>query len=116
MLRRHLSAERSSRSRKGRFIFSSPPPILNHDRLNESSDRIKKRKPLSCTDLKTPKMNAIPIVTLDQLAGISIEEFLSRVLQEGTLTVQFPDGEAVTIQPKPKLQSLPVLEGYVPKG
>ena len=61
-------------------------------------------------------MDATPVITLDQLAGISIEEFLGRALQEGTLTVQFPDGEAVTIQPKPKLQPLPILEGYVPKG
>ena len=62
-------------------------------------------------------MDATPVITLDQLAGISIEEFLGRAaLQEDTLTVQFPDGEAVTIQPKPKLQPLPVLEGYVPKG
>ena len=53
-------------------------------------------------------MDATPVITLDQLAGISIEEFLGRALQEGTLTVQFPDGEAVTIQPKPKLQPLPV--------
>ena len=60
-------------------------------------------------------MDATPVITLDQLTGISIEEFLSRALQEGTLTVQFPDGEAVTTQPKPKLQPLPVLEGYVPK-
>ncbi|KAM3110762.1 hypothetical protein ACJ2PR_24995 [Phormidesmis sp. 146-33] len=61
-------------------------------------------------------MDATPVITLDQLAGISIEEFLGRALQEGTLTVQFPDGEVVTIQPKPKLQPLPVLEGYVSKG
>ena len=60
-------------------------------------------------------MDATPVITLDQLAGISIEEFLGRALQEGTLTVQFPDGEAVTIQPKPKLQPLPILEGYVPE-
>ena len=61
-------------------------------------------------------MDATLVIKLDQLAGISIEDFLGRVLQEGTLTVQFPDGEAVTLQPKPKLQPLPVLEGYVPKG
>lgn len=61
-------------------------------------------------------MDATLVIKLDQLAGISIEDFLGRALQEGTITVQFPDGEAVTIQPKPKLQPLPVLEGYVPKG
>jgi hypothetical protein len=58
-------------------------------------------------------MDKRPVITLDQLAGISIEELLGRALQEGTLTVQFPDGAAVTIQPKPALQPLPVLEGYV---
>jgi hypothetical protein len=57
-------------------------------------------------------MDATPVITLDQLAGISIEEFLGRALQEGTLTVQFPDGEAVTIEPKLRLQPLPVLEGW----
>jgi hypothetical protein len=61
-------------------------------------------------------MNATRVITLDQLAGTSIEEFLSRVLQQGALVVEFPDGEAVTIQPKPKLQPLPVLEGSVSEG
>jgi hypothetical protein len=62
------------------------------------------------------KLDTTPVITLDQLAGTSIEEFLSRVLQQGTLIVQFPNGEAVTIQPQLKLQPLPVFEGSVPKG
>jgi hypothetical protein len=36
--------------------------------------------------------------------------------QDEILTVQLPDGEAVTIQPSPRLKPLPVLEGYVPEG
>ncbi|NJP08788.1 MAG: hypothetical protein HC866_04310 [Leptolyngbyaceae cyanobacterium RU_5_1] len=61
-------------------------------------------------------MDATPVITLDSLTGISIAEFLSRVLQEGTLTVQLPNGESVIIQPKPTLKPLPVLNGFVPEG
>jgi hypothetical protein len=82
-----------------------------------------------------PTMDAIPVISLDRLAEVSIEEFLTRVLQEGPIIVQFPDGEEVVIQseqsvgakhsendlpsskvsPPNALPPLPVLEGSVKK-
>jgi hypothetical protein len=61
-------------------------------------------------------MDTPPVIPVEQLTGTAIEEFLSRVFQQGSVTVQFPNGETVLIQPQPKLVPLPVLEGCVPTG
>lgn len=56
-------------------------------------------------------------VTLEALQGQSLEGLLHQVVTEGvTVTVLLPDGHAVLMEPKPALQPLPVLEGYVPAG
>jgi len=56
-------------------------------------------------------------VTLEGLKGQSLEELLHQVAdQRVTVTVLLPDGKAVVIEPKPRLQPLPALEGHVPAG
>jgi hypothetical protein len=56
-------------------------------------------------------------VTLDDLKQRPLEEVLQQVLdREEILAVRLPDGHEVTIQPSPRLKSLPVLEGSVPEG
>ena len=56
-------------------------------------------------------------LSVDSLKNLSIEEFLASILQQkSTITVQFPTGEAVVIQPKRVLLPLPILDGYVPQG
>jgi len=46
-----------------------------------------------------------------------LEELLHQVAdQRVTVTVLLPDGKAVVIEPKPRLQPLPALEGHVPAG
>ena len=56
-------------------------------------------------------------LSVDSLKNLSIEEFLVSILQQkSTITVQFPTGEAVVIQPKQVLLPLPILDGYVPQG
>jgi hypothetical protein len=62
-------------------------------------------------------MNPPPVVFLDELKSLSLEEFLDTVLKQGkTLTVRFPTGETIVVQPQSQLQSLPVLDGSIPKG
>ncbi len=54
---------------------------------------------------------------LKELETRKLKEILQVVLStQMALTVQFPGGEEVIIQPKPTLKPLPVLEGYVPRG
>jgi hypothetical protein len=56
-------------------------------------------------------------LTLDEIEKTQLKDFLQSVLtKQLLLTVQFPGGEEVVIQPKPPLKPLPVLEGYVPAG
>ena len=56
-------------------------------------------------------------VGLDDLKGRTVEELLREVVaQQEVLTVQLPGGEEITIQPKPHLKPLPVLEGSIPNG
>lgn len=56
-------------------------------------------------------------VTLEALKGQSLEVLLQQIVQQCvTVTVLLPDGTAVVIEPRPHLQPLPVLEGYVPAG
>ncbi len=55
--------------------------------------------------------------TLEELRERSLEQVLESVLEEQEiLTVRMPNGEEVVIRPKPTLEPLPQLEGFVPKG
>ncbi len=55
--------------------------------------------------------------TLEELRERSLEQVLEAVLEEQEiLTVKMPNGKEVMIHPKPHLEPLPVLEGYVPEG
>jgi hypothetical protein len=56
-------------------------------------------------------------VTLEAVKGQSVEALLQQVVEQCvTVTVLLPDGAAVVLEPRPRLQPLPVLEGYVPAG
>lgn len=56
-------------------------------------------------------------VTLASLKGRPLEEIIQRVADEqSSVTILLPDGQAVIIEPKHRLQPLPVLEGHVPSG
>ncbi len=55
--------------------------------------------------------------TLEELRERSLEQVLESVLEEQEiLTVRMLSGQEVVIQPKPMLEPLPVLEGFVPAG
>ena len=56
-------------------------------------------------------------LSLAQLKHKSLEEILQSVLNsQQVITVQFPNGAEIIIQPKSKLKPLPILEGYIPEG
>jgi hypothetical protein len=56
-------------------------------------------------------------LTLDDLRERTLEEVLREVLaRREVLTIRLPEGEAVAIQPVPRLKPLPVLQGSVPEG
>jgi hypothetical protein len=56
-------------------------------------------------------------LTLNEIEKTQLKDILQSVLtKQLLLTVQFPGGEEVIIQPKPPLKPLPILEGYVPAG
>lgn len=61
-------------------------------------------------------MNDLQNVALDSIKNISVEEFLNLLQQQSAIAVQFPNGESLVVQVKPKLATLPVLTGYVPSG
>jgi hypothetical protein len=62
-------------------------------------------------------MNTPPVVSLDKLTNLSLEEFLETVLKQGTLmTVQLPTGQTVTVEPHQTLFPLPVLNGSMSEG
>ncbi len=55
--------------------------------------------------------------TLAELQERSLEQVLESVLEgHEILTVRMPSGHEVVIRPKPTLEPLPVLEGFVPAG
>ncbi len=55
--------------------------------------------------------------TLEELRERSLEQVLESVLEEQEiLTVRMPSGKEVVIRPKPTLEPLPVLEGFVPEA
>ena len=54
---------------------------------------------------------------LEKLEEKKLKEILQAVLaKQQVLTVEFPNGDEVIIQPKLPLKPLPILEGYVPEG
>jgi hypothetical protein len=54
---------------------------------------------------------------LEALEKKKPKEILQAVLANQTvLTIQFPGGEEVIIQPKPTFKPLPILNGFIPKG
>ena len=56
-------------------------------------------------------------LTLEELKHIPLDEIIRQVLdQRKTVTIRVSDDQEVTIQVKPKLKPLPVLEGYIPEG
>jgi len=56
-------------------------------------------------------------LSLDELRTRSIEEIVNSVaeLRDG-INVVLPNGDEVVIQPKPRMQPLPVLDGSIPSG
>jgi hypothetical protein len=62
-------------------------------------------------------MNTPPVVSLDKLTNLSLEQFLETVLKQGTaMTVQLPTGQTVTVEPQQTLSPLPVLNGSISDG
>lgn len=54
---------------------------------------------------------------LDDLKERTLEEVLREVVaRQEALAVRLPEGETVSIRPVPRLEPLPVLEGYIPEG
>jgi hypothetical protein len=59
----------------------------------------------------------IQVLTFDDVKGRPFEDVIHDILaQESTVTVLLPDGQAVVIEPKPRLKPLPELEGRLPAG
>ncbi len=62
-------------------------------------------------------MPTLQTSTLEELRERSLEQVLEWVLDEQEiLTIRMPNGREVVIRPKPRLEPLPVLEGFVPEG
>jgi hypothetical protein len=60
---------------------------------------------------------AVQTLTLEEIGERSLEEMLWEVARNYIqLIVRMPDGGEVVIEPKPRLEPLPELEGYVPAG
>ena len=60
---------------------------------------------------------ALQVLTMEELKHLSFEEVIRQVLAEQkTVTVQVSDNQAVTIQLKPALKPMLVLDGYIPEG
>jgi hypothetical protein len=56
-------------------------------------------------------------LTLDELKQQPLESVLAEIVQHHlALTVRLPDGKEVMIAPKPHLEPLSELEGFVPEG
>jgi hypothetical protein len=56
-------------------------------------------------------------LSLDELRTRSIEDIVNSVAaQHRGINVVLPNGDEVVIQPKPRLQPLPVLGGHIPSG
>jgi hypothetical protein len=63
------------------------------------------------------KYMTIQVLTLDDVKHRTVEELLRLVsTDQQVLDITLPDGAEVVIQPKPQLQQLPILDGYIPSG
>jgi hypothetical protein len=59
----------------------------------------------------------IQILTLEDVKYRTVEELLRSVsTAQEILDIMLPNGAEVLIQPKPPLQPLPELDGYIPAG
>ena len=57
------------------------------------------------------------VLMLDEVKGRTFEDVIQDILaQEAIVTVLLPDGNAVVIEPKPRLKPLPELPGSLPEG
>ena len=57
------------------------------------------------------------VLMLDEVKGRTFEDVIQDILaQEAIVTVLLPDGNAVVIEPKPRLKPLPELPGRLPEG
>jgi hypothetical protein len=63
------------------------------------------------------EMMTTQTLVLEDIRERSLEEILWNVVKDSTrIVIRMPDGEEVVIELKPRLEPLPVLEGYVPEG
>ncbi len=66
---------------------------------------------------KEAKMQIPQSLTLEDLRRLSLEKvFQSIAASRISVTVTLESGSEVLIQPKPRLEPLPVLKGFVPQG
>ena len=57
------------------------------------------------------------LLNLDEIKDRTVEELLRSVTATQQISeIVLPDGEEVIVQPKPPLEQLSVLEGYIPTG
>jgi len=57
------------------------------------------------------------ILTLEELKQQPVEKILMDVVNQHMIfIIRLPGGDEVSIEPKPQLKPLPVLNGYVPEG
>lgn len=55
-------------------------------------------------------------IALEDIQERTLEEILHEVARDSKyLVVRMPDGEEVVIEPMPRLEPLPVLEGCIPE-
>jgi hypothetical protein len=63
------------------------------------------------------EMMTTQTLVLEDIRERSLEEILWNVVKDSIqIVIRMPGGEEVIIGPKPRLEPLPVLEGYVPEG
>lgn len=63
------------------------------------------------------EMMTTQTLVLEDIRERSLEEILRNVAKDSIrIVIRMPGGEEVVIEPKPRLEPLPVLEGYVPEG
>jgi hypothetical protein len=63
------------------------------------------------------EMMTTQTLVLEDIRERSLEEILWNVVKDSIqIVIRMPGGEEVVIEPKPRLEPLPVLEGYVPEG
>ncbi|VXD23045.1 conserved hypothetical protein [Planktothrix serta PCC 8927] len=60
--------------------------------------------------------NVNEILTINNLQGFSIQEFIELLKDKKTLSVQLSEQEIIVLEISQKLKPLPIVEGYVPSG